>query len=105
MKSGTIERVASGRNIGRGIETDIREPPEYDDLVDLTMGADFADAAAVAGVSGLPRRSRSQLHVPTVRRSRAAFSCPAWVAPRKAYSENRGPHSADQQEADRTAER
>ena len=101
----TLGREASGRNLYRRPESDIREPLKYDDLVDLTMHTEFADAASVCvGVSGLPRRSRPQLSVTADRRGpRSAASLPTWVAPKKAKSTNRGLHTERTPDDDRSA--
>ena len=88
----TLEVEAAERNLDRHLETDIRGvPTDFDELMDLTLETDFADVGSVVtGMTGLPSRSRSKLNIPTDRERNS--SCPAWVAPKKAYSTNRGPH-------------
>ena len=97
---------AAGGNIDRHLETDLREeaPSDFDELMDLALETDFADIGSVCtGVSGIPERSRSKLNVPAERSARSSSSCPAWTAPKKAYSTNRGPHTPSRSEADAPA--
>ena len=61
----SLERDAAGRNLDRRIESDLRgAPTDFDTLMDLSIGTDFAYAGpAKTGMSMLPIRSRSPLNV------------------------------------------
>ena len=97
---------AAEKNLDRHLETDLREeaPADFDELMDLTLQTDFADIGSVCtGVSGIPERPRSRLNFPAERNARSSPSCPSWVAPKKAYSANRGPHYGAESTAQSTA--
>ena len=90
-----IRYEADERNLDRHLASDLRGvPTDFDELMDLALETDFADAVSVmTGMSVLPIRSRSRLNIPAEREhgARASSSCPAWSDPKKAYSTNRGP--------------
>ena len=92
----TIAHDAAERNPDRHLASDLREeaPADFDELMDLALETDFADAGSVrAGMGVLPSSSRSRLHIPAEHGVRSSSSCPAWADPKKAYSTNRGPRS------------